>query len=53
MLKIASEMFDKSLKYDRDGNIVERITNVISELTEDELHLVYETDYLMVFKKRN
>jgi hypothetical protein len=52
MLKNAAEMFGKTLKYDKDGNIVENNKREITKLESDELLIRYETDYYQVYRKK-
>ncbi len=52
MLKSAAEMFGKTLKFDKDGNIVENNKREITKLESDELLIRYETDYYQVYKKK-
>lgn len=52
MLKMASEMFGKTINYNIDGNIVENNPNIIVKLTKNELIIKYETDYFQVYKKK-
>ena len=52
MLKSAAEMFGKTVNYDEDGNIVENNNREIVKLETDRLLIRYETNYYLVYKKK-
>lgn len=50
-LKSAAEMFEKELRYDKKGNIIENIPSVIIQLEADKMLMKYETDFIQVYKR--
>ncbi|MBC7451142.1 MAG: hypothetical protein H7259_06605 [Cytophagales bacterium] len=51
MMTKAAAMFNKKLTYDRDGNITEASITIIADQQTDRIKIVYETEYIMMYKR--